>query len=100
MIVSLAIAYTLVSCLLMLLSYVTTARDHLHLGLSLLASALWPISLIVVAVYVCGRRLTGFPSRHSGSSDEGEGAADTIAARSRDDSGRRIRQPATRRAGN
>jgi hypothetical protein len=100
MIVFLAIAYALISCLFMLLGYVTTARDRLHLGLSLLASALWPVSLLVVAGYVCGRRLTGFLSRHSGLSDEGEGAPETIATRSRDDIGRRIRQPATRRAGN
>src|SRR5512147_2903632 len=100
MIVSVAIAYALISCLFMLVGYVTTTRDRLHLALSILASALWPVSILVVASYVCGLRLAGIWSRRSGSSGEREGASESIAACSPDDIVRRIRQPATHRAAN
>src|SRR6266511_772346 len=99
MIVLLAIAYALVSCLFILVGYVTTARDRLHLGLSILASALWPVSLLAVIGYICGQRLLGLLSRPSGSSDESEGAPGSVATRAPDDIGRRIRQPMTHRAG-
>ena len=100
MIVSVAIAYALISCLFMLVGYVTTARDRLHLALSILASAVWPVSILVVASYVCGQRLAGIPFRHSGAAGEREGTPESIAARSPDDIVRRIRQPATHRAAN
>jgi hypothetical protein len=96
----LAIAYALISCLLMLTGYVTTAKDRLHLGLSILASALWPLSLLVVTGYVCGQRLVGLLSGHSGSSDESEGTPESIATCAPDDIGQRIQQPVTHRAGN
>src|SRR5512144_1173277 len=75
MIVSVAIAYALISCLFMLVGYVTTTRDRLHLALSILASALWPVSILVVASYVCGLRLAGIPFGQSGAAGEREGAS-------------------------
>ena len=94
------IAYAVISCLFMLAGYITTPRDRLHLGLSILASALWPVSILVVGAYVCGQRLAGIWSRHSGSSGERERIPESIAARSPDDIVRRLRQPATHRATN
>jgi hypothetical protein len=100
MIILVAIVYALVSCLLMLTGYVTTARHRLHLGLSILASVLWPVSLLVVTGYVCGQRLVGLLSRHSRSSDQSESTPEPIATCVPDDIGQRIRQPLTHRAGN
>lgn len=100
MIVLTAMAYACISCLFMLVGYVTTARDRLHLGLAILASALWPVSILAVAAYVCGQRLAGIPSGHSRLSGEKEGAPESITGRSADDIVRRMRQPATHRAAN
>ena len=94
------IAYAVISCLFMLVGYITTPRDRLHLGLSILASALWPVSILVVGAYVCGHRLAGILSRHSGSPSDREGTPESLAARSPDDIVRHIRHPATHRAAN
>ena len=97
MIVFLAISYALIACLFMLICYVTTARDRLHLGLSVLASAFFPLSLLVVIGYISSQRLVGLLSKLSGSSEESEGTPEFIATRAPDDIVRRIRQPVTHR---
>jgi uncharacterized membrane protein len=99
MIVLLAIAYALISCLFMMMGYLTTARGRLHLGLFIIASLLWPVSLIVVIGYVCGQR-AGLFDRHSDSPDASKGTPESIVACAPDYIGRRMRQTATHRAGN
>jgi hypothetical protein len=100
MIILLAVVHVFISCLFMLIGYVTTARDRLHLGLSILASAFWPLSLLAVIAYICGQRLVGLLFKPSGSSDESEAAPEPIATRPPEGVVRRIRQSMTHRAGN
>jgi hypothetical protein len=99
MILLLAIAYALISSLFMLMGYLTTARDRLHFGLFILASLLWPVSLILVIGHVSGQRV-GLFDRHSDSPGPSKGTPESVVAYVPDCIGRRMRQPATHRAGN
>jgi hypothetical protein len=70
---------------------------HLHMPLAAVASALWPISLLVITGYVGGERL-GLFSGASASARDRQGAAGPITVRAADDVNRRIRRPVTSRA--
>jgi hypothetical protein len=65
MIMSLTIFYVAVTSIFLTVGYATTPRHRLHLGLFILASIFWPLSLLMVIGVVCAERI-GLDSRLAG----------------------------------
>jgi hypothetical protein len=72
MMLILSILYVAVVFVFLAAGYVTTPRKRLHLGLFILASLFWPLSLLMVIGVVCAERI-GAESRPARSRyDRGE----------------------------
>ena len=57
MMVVVAIGYISIAFLFILMGYITTSRERLKLPLFVLASVLWPLSMVGLIAYVCAERL-------------------------------------------
>lgn len=57
MIIYVAIFYVAVALLFLIAGYATTPRQRLHLGLFILASIFWPLSLLMAIGAVCAERI-------------------------------------------
>ena len=96
MTVVVVIAYISIAFLFILIGYITTSRKRLNLPLFVVASALWPLSLVAVIAYVTAEHL-GLIRRTA--SAVGWLPAGAQAAPARTEADRELVQPVAEQAG-